>query len=100
MNIEALKQKRTERITEWVRGGGYVVAVEVEAVVYPDRPAERYFSPETVRYLENLGALAEAGDVEALKRAGKVYVQLDQISQHAAPETAAAGTAPNGSAGS
>ncbi len=93
MNHEALKQKRTERITEWVTGGDYALAVEVEAVVYPDRPGEPYFTPETVRYLEKLEALAEAGDVEALKRAGKVYVQLDRTSQPPAPQTAAAGAA-------
>jgi hypothetical protein len=34
-----------------------------------------YFRPETVRYLEHLEELAEAGDVEALKQAGTVYVR-------------------------
>jgi hypothetical protein len=70
--------KRVERITEWISSGPYAVAVEVEAVVYPDRPGEWFLTPETVRYLEKLTGQAAAGDLEALKQAGKVFVRLEQ----------------------
>lgn len=71
-------EKRVERITEWISSGSYAVAVEVEAVIYPDRPGEPFLTPETVRYLEKVTDLAEVGDLEALKKAGKVFVRLDQ----------------------
>ena len=71
------KKKHTERITEWISGGTYAVAVEVEATFLPDRPTEPFLAPETVRFLEKVEALAAAGDVEALKKIGKVYVQHD-----------------------
>ena len=80
MNLDKLpKNKHTERITEWVSGGCYAVAVEVEAIFLPDRPTEPYLSPEAVRFLEKLADLATAGDVEALKKVGRVYVQQDQL---------------------
>ena len=58
MKPDSLNEKHTERIREWVTGGEYVVAVEVEAVIYPERPGEPYLSPETIRHLENLERLA------------------------------------------
>ncbi len=78
MKLDCLKQQHIERILEWVTGGSYAVAVEVDATIYPDRPAEPYLTPETVRYLERLRQLAEAGDVEALKQVGTVYVRLGE----------------------
>jgi hypothetical protein len=81
MNLESLpKKKRTERITEWVTGGCYAVAVEVEAIFLPDRPTEPYLTPETVRFLEKVEGMALVGDLAALKKIGKVYVQLEQAS--------------------
>jgi hypothetical protein len=79
MNLESLpKKKRTEKITEWVTGGAYAVAVEVEAIFLPERPTEPYLTPETVRFLEKVEGMASAGDLAALKKIGRVYVQLDQ----------------------
>jgi hypothetical protein len=78
MDLDCLKEKQTGRITEWVTGGPYAVAVEVEIVIFPDRLGEPYLTPETARYLEKLAQLAEAGDVEALQQAGTVYVKLDE----------------------
>jgi hypothetical protein len=69
--------RRTKRI-EWVTGGPYAVAVEVEAVYPVDDPTEPCYSPETVRYLEQLEELADRGDVDALRRAGKVYTRLPE----------------------
>ena len=78
MSLEKLKEKRTERITEWITGGQYAVAVEVDAIIYPERPGEPYLKPETVRYLEKIEDLANTGDVEALKKFGTVFVKLTE----------------------
>jgi hypothetical protein len=67
----------TERITEWVIGGPYVVAVEVGATIHPDRPDSPCLSRNMVLHLENVARQAEAGNVEALKEAGTVYVKLE-----------------------
>src|SRR5262249_53076952 len=80
MSPDPLRQKRTERVTQWITGGPYAVAVEVDAVIYPERPGEPYLAPETVRFLEQLEKLAEAGDVGALQKAGDVFVRLRQLS--------------------
>ena len=64
---------RTERLIEWVTGGDYAVAVEVEAVFPADAPTEACFRPETVRWLEHLADCAERGDVKSLEQAGRVY---------------------------
>jgi hypothetical protein len=69
-----------QRITQWVTGGACAVAVEVEAVFPPEDPSEPCLTPETVRYLEELAERAEAGDVEALQRAGTVYLRMGEQS--------------------
>lgn len=80
MDLKTQESDRKERIIEWVAGGPYVVAVEVEAVYPVDDPSEPCLTPDTVRFLEKLEELAEAGDVAALKRAGTVYVRLGEQS--------------------
>ena len=67
---------RTQRITQWVAGGSYAVAVEVEAIFPPDDPSEPCLTPQTVRFLEELAERAEAGDVDALRQAGTVYTRM------------------------
>lgn len=64
---------KTERVIEWVSGGDYAVAVEVDAVFPPDAPTEMCLRPETVRWLEHLADCAEQGDVASLESAGRVY---------------------------
>jgi hypothetical protein len=66
------------RIIQWVSGGKYAVAVEVEVIYPSDDPSEPCLTPATVRYLEELAERAEAGDVEALRRAGIVYTRLSE----------------------
>jgi hypothetical protein len=61
-----------QRIVQWVTGGPYGVAVEVETVIPVDDLSEPSRTPETVRYLEQVADWAEAGDVAALVRAGRV----------------------------
>lgn len=70
-------EARTQRIIQWVTGGPYAVAVEVEAIFPLDDPSEPCLAPQTVRWLEELGDLAEAGDIEALRKAGQVYVAAE-----------------------
>jgi hypothetical protein len=86
MNLDGLERKKhAERITEWVSGGSYAVAVEVEAVFLPDRPNEPFLTPETIRYLEKIEALAAAGDVEALRKVGRLYVQHERAASMTSP---------------
>jgi hypothetical protein len=70
---------RTQRIIQWVVGGNYAVAVEVEAVFPPDDPSEPCLTPQTVRALEELAERAEAGDVGMLRRAGIVYARVRDL---------------------
>jgi hypothetical protein len=65
------------RLTEWVAGGRYVVAVEIEATIFPERPGQPFLTPQTVRFLEQVARDARAGNLEALTKIGKVFVQLD-----------------------
>jgi len=67
------------KLTEWVAGDRYVVAVEIEATLFPERPGELFLSPQTVRFLEQVARDARACNVEALKKVGKVFVQLDNV---------------------
>ena len=70
------KNRRQTMITEWVTGGSYAVAVEVEATVFDDRPGEPFLTPQTVRFLEQVAKDAREGNIESLSRVGKVFVQL------------------------
>jgi hypothetical protein len=72
---------RKQRIVQWVTGGKYAVAVEVEAIYPPDDPTEPCLTPQTVRWLEELADRAEAGDVAALRRAGTVYSRVAETQE-------------------
>ncbi|MBM4079814.1 MAG: hypothetical protein FJ278_08955 [Planctomycetes bacterium] len=64
--------KRVRRI-RLVRTPAFVVAVEVEAVIPEDDPSGPCFEAETVQLLRDVAEHAERGDVEWLRRHGKVY---------------------------
>jgi hypothetical protein len=66
---------RRVRIPRWIHAGPCVVRVEVEAVIPDDDPSEPCLEPATVRWLDELQKLAEAGDVDELTRHGDVYVR-------------------------
>jgi hypothetical protein len=68
-----------ERIktTRWIHSERYVVAVEVEMVIPPDDPSEPCYESETVRWLKEVEEHAREGDLEWLKRVGKVYEAVD-----------------------
>ena len=67
------KKMRREKIKEWVHGGQYAVEVEVE-IVYPDEdPTEPCLEPKTVKWLDEVAQRAEQGDLEFIRKAGRVY---------------------------
>ncbi len=70
-------KRPSQRLTQWVRGGDYAVAVEVEAVFPPEDSSVPCLRPETVRYLEKLTERAAAGDLDELRKAGTVYVKMN-----------------------
>jgi hypothetical protein len=76
MPLQTVNKEKT-RLTEWVAGGRYVVAVEIEATIFPERPGEPFLTPQTVRLLEQVARDARAGNLEALRKAGKVFVQVE-----------------------
>ena len=71
MAVQTSKSEKTI-LTEWVAGGRYVVAVEIEATIFPERPGEPFLTPQTVRFLEQVARDAREGNVEALMKSGKV----------------------------
>lgn len=71
-----LPGKRVRR-TRLIRTERYVVAVEVEAVIPDADPTEPCLEPEAVEFLREVEARAQRGDVEWLKRHGKVYAAVE-----------------------
>jgi hypothetical protein len=69
-------KRPSQKLTQWVRGGEYAVAVEVEAVFPPEDRSVPCLKPETVRYLEKLTERAAAGDLDELRRVGIVFVRM------------------------
>jgi hypothetical protein len=65
------------RQTQLVQTDRYVVAVEVELVIPDGDPSEPCFEPETLRFLREVTERAERGDIEWLRRHGRVYEALD-----------------------
>ena len=68
--------ERTKRI-RLIQTEKFVVAVEVEMVIPPDDPSEPCYEAETVRFLQEVQERAERGDLDWLKKHGKVYAAVD-----------------------
>jgi hypothetical protein len=68
--------KRVKR-TRFVHTDRYIIAVQVEAVIPDGDPSEPCYEPETVELLREVEAHAQKGDIEWLKKRGKVYAALD-----------------------
>jgi hypothetical protein len=65
--------ERREKRKRWVQRRDLVVEVEVE-VIYPDEDSgEPCLEPEAVRFLDEVGRKAEAGDMAYLRRVGRVF---------------------------
>ena len=65
--------EQREKRKRWVQRGEYAVEVEVEVVYPTDVPSEACLEPATVRWLDEIARKAEEGDVEFLRRAGRVF---------------------------
>ena len=61
------------KATRLVRGGRYVVAVEVEMVIPPDDPSEPCYESETVQLVREIAEHAGRGDTAWLEQHGQVY---------------------------
>ena len=70
-----MSERRNTR-KRWVQRGQYAVEVEVEVVNPEDQPSEAYLEPATVRWLDEVARRAEAGDVDFLRKAGRVFQAL------------------------
>lgn len=64
--------KRISRV-RWIHTERYVVAVDVEMVIPADDPTEPCYEAETVQLLRDVEEHAVRGDLDWLKRHGKVY---------------------------
>ena len=51
--------------------------VEVDAVIPDEDPSEACFEPDVVKFIRDVHDHATAGDVEWLKRHGKVYEAIE-----------------------
>jgi hypothetical protein len=74
MNIPGQRIQRTR----WIHTDEYVIAVEVEMVIPVDDPSEPCLEPETITHLKEVKERAEKGDVDWLKKHGKVYAALKE----------------------
>lgn len=74
MQIEGKRVKRTRLVER----GRYVVSVPLELVVPAEDPSEPCYEPETVELLRQVAEHAERGDVEWLRRHGKVYELVER----------------------
>lgn len=63
------------RVTKWIHGDVCVARVEVDALLPAFDPTEPYLEFSTVRFLDQLQQLANAGRVEELAAHGRVYVR-------------------------
>jgi hypothetical protein len=70
--MKRIEGKRLRR-TRLVQKGRYVVAVDVEMVIPPDDPSEPCYESDTVELLRQVEAHAERGDIDWLRKVGKVY---------------------------
>ena len=63
------------KLTKWIQGPHFVVRVQVDGVIPQSDPSEPCLEPDTVRLLDKLQRLADAGDIETLAKHGEVYVR-------------------------
>jgi len=61
------------KTTRLVRGGRYIVALDVEMVVPPDDPTEPCYESETIELIREVAEHAERGETDRLERHGQVY---------------------------
>lgn len=62
-------------VNKWIHGRLCVVRVRVEEVIPEFEPSEPCLEPDTLKFLDEVQRLADAGDVDALAKLGEVYVR-------------------------
>jgi hypothetical protein len=67
-----MKECREKR-KRWVQRGQYAVEVEVEVIYPADDPNEACLEPATVRRLDEIAQRAAQGDVDYLRKVGRVF---------------------------
>jgi hypothetical protein len=67
-----MPEKREKR-KRWVQRGEFAVEVEVDVLYPSEDPAQACLEPDTVRWLDEIARKAEEGDVDFLRRVGRVY---------------------------
>ncbi len=72
MRVPGQRIKRTRLI----QTDNFVVAVEVEMVIPTDDPSEPCYEAETVQLLREIKEHAERGDLDWLRKHGKVYAAV------------------------
>jgi len=65
--------ERREKRKRWVQRGQFAVEVEVEVVFPADDPTEPCLEPKTVRWLDEIAQRAQQGDVDYLRKVGRVF---------------------------
>ena len=73
-----MPEKRETR-KRWVQRGQYAVELDVEVIYPADDPSQACLEPATVRWLDEVARKAEAGDVEFLRRAGRLYQAVPSV---------------------
>jgi hypothetical protein len=63
------------RVPKWIHGRLCVVRVDADAVIPDADPSEPCLEPATLRWLDDLQKLADAGDVETLSKARDEFVR-------------------------
>ena len=66
-------QDRREKRIRWVQRGQYAVELEVDVVFPEDDPSEPCLEPTTLRFLDEVARRAELGDLDYLRRVGRVF---------------------------
>ncbi|HEY3320487.1 MAG TPA: hypothetical protein VGP72_08475 [Planctomycetota bacterium] len=64
---------RREKRKRWVQRGDYAVEVAVEVVYPADDPTEVCLEPKAVRFLAEVARRAEKGDLDYLRKVGRVF---------------------------
>lgn len=62
-----------------VRGGRFIVAVNIEGVIPPDDPSEPCLEAETVNLLKDVARHAVLGDRRWLSQHGQVYELSESV---------------------
>ncbi len=73
MNIEGKRVRRVRRIFS----EKYIVVLDVEMVIPDEDPSGACLEADTVAFLKEVKERADAGDLEWLKKRGKVYATLE-----------------------